>query len=138
MSTAAAYSLVQSATNTLRQNAEDAGARGQYALALRALGLNAVTDPFLQIESHAAVQGSGLIAWTSRRQRFAADVRPAAERWPELGNLEALWEAHWNDYQLHQSTDGNCHVLKRSNWDFHTAWMAGAAGSQGQRDGVDV
>ena len=132
------YAVAEAAGALLRQNPLDSVAGAHYFRALKAMGLHAAAMRFAEQAAardgghspawaEAAEVGSstGLIAWASRRRRFAANLRAAAERWPELAALEGYWQTQAADFELHQAADGNYQLLKLSHTEMWRAWMGG-------------
>ena len=110
------YAVARVAGELLDLDEQDRHAAAHYACALAVLGLGAagrrvLRDPEKPLSDLMENTSAGLIPWTSRQRRFQANLRALADRGIPTAELLAAWELAVGQHELHQSRDGNFHVL---------------------------
>ncbi len=83
------------------------------------------------LEQQLAALSSGVVPWTSRRRRFAANVKALAERWPEAERLVGAWDNAVGRYELHVTAAGGVHVWDRHCGNAWGGWLGGFSDHRG-------
>ena len=121
------YAVAAAAAALLRGDPFDKIASQFYVQALSALKLAAAAHRFLGTAPSSQNSG-GIVPWTSRARRFAANLKALEERAPAGAAKVSAATAHLPEYELHQSADGNFHVLHLAGGlPVHASWL-GAGG----------
>src|SRR5262249_42485846 len=102
------YGVAQGAGILLAADGGDEEARGFLVNALLALKMGAAAD---RIRAGASALKTGLIPWTSRARRFAANVRALEAKDSAGGGGVMGAEGGLAKDELHQAGDGNFQVM---------------------------
>ncbi len=121
------YAVAQASAALLNADPNNGGTIAQYVRALMALGLGTLAKRLWEKVSTepSAPTVSGVIAWASRKRRFAANVAILQKRWPQVADHLQVWEQTAARFEMHQATDGNYHLLDLSQPQFWNGWLNG-------------
>jgi len=120
------YAVAAAAAALLKGDPYDKIASQFYVQALSTLKLAAAAQRFLGTASPLLNSG-GMIPWASRARRFAANFKALEARTPAGAAKVSAAAVHLPDYELHQSADGNYHVLQLAGTlPVFAAWLGGS------------